>query len=51
VLSVFSELTYYLKYLEISVTACHLHLNQVNSALEKTIKLILQMSLKVVNMA
>lgn len=45
VLSLFSELSYYLRYLELSITACHIHLNQANSALEKTIKLILQMSI------
>jgi len=47
VLSLFAELTYYIKYVQISITACHIHLNQVNSALEKTIKLILQMAIKI----
>jgi hypothetical protein len=27
VLSLFAELSHYLKYLEISITACHIHLN------------------------
>ena len=47
VLSLFGVLTYYLKFLEISIRACHIDLNQANSALEKTIKQLLQMSIKV----
>ncbi len=47
VFSLFADLGYYLRFLEISITACHIHLNQANSALEKTIKLILQMAIKI----
>jgi hypothetical protein len=51
VLSLFAELPYYLQYLEISVTACHIHMNQANSALEKTIKLIFSMAIKIASKA
>jgi len=44
-------LKHYLKYLQFSITACHIHMNQANSALEKTLKLILQMSLKLTSLA
>ena len=51
VFSIFAQLTYYLKNLQFSITACHIHMNQANSALEKTLKLILQLNLVVGSLA
>jgi|LauGreDrversion4_2_1035121.scaffolds.fasta_scaffold73091_3 hypothetical protein len=49
--SLFSVIDYYIRFINISIEACHIHMNQSNSSLEKTIKMIFQMGLKVSSMA
>ena len=41
----------YIEFLQLCITACHIDMNQSNSSLEKTIKLVLQMGLKVSSLA
>ena len=44
--SVFSELDNYYDFLHLSITACHIHMNASNAAVERTIKILLQMGLR-----
>lgn len=46
VYSAFSELENYLEFLHISITAAHIHMNASNGPVERTIKILLQMSLR-----
>jgi len=46
VYSAFSELENYLEFLHVSITAAHIHMNASNGPVERTIKILLQMSLR-----